>query len=278
MPAWSAEELLRIEAGSLQEQLVSLTKQMKARTRVALAQGLLMGRYGLDSPEQAFTLLRQTSQRFNIKLHQIAAALTTTPGPAAPVGSGPWFPGRPALSPPALSGLKAGGLDPRNQGEVLGTAMTRVMEVAGAPWGNAQLAEAGVLRLEKSRGHSQEFVDYFAFVEDGTSCSRAAEAARQVTVRDITTTAVFDDETRQVILASGSRATHSLPLVGRDGVVRGVISTHHPDPLPNGLDQHRLAELERIQHLVGGWLQWHAETVVLDALEHLHRHAGLSAP
>ncbi|MYW69350.1 ANTAR domain-containing protein [Streptomyces sp. SID8379] len=268
---WPAQEFLAIELRSVRERLRSLHKQEQARTRVALAQGLLMGRYQLPDADAAFTLMREASQRFNIKLHQIAAALTTASAP--PSATRQWFPGRGQATPPSLPGLGAGHLDPKNQGQVLSAALERVMDVAGAQFGNAQLREADVLRMEKHRAHSQAFTDYFAFVEDGTSCHRAAEAARQVTVRDVAVTEVFDDETRQVILDSGSRAAHSVPLTGGDGIVRGVISSHHARPL-TGFRPAQLAELERLQYVVGGWLQWHNRTVVLDALEHVHQNAS----
>lgn len=267
---WSGEEALRVEARSLRERVAGLEKQVRARTRVAFAQGVLVGRYGLADAQTAFTVMRDASQRSNIKLHQIAAALTTTgePEPGAPV----WFPCRTRTPPPSLAALHAGKLDAKNQAEVLDAALDRVREIAGGDAGNAQLAEAGVLRMERHQGHPQAFTDYFAFVEDGTSCSRAAAAAQQVTVRDVATTGIFDDETRQVILASGSRACHSVPLSGTDGVVRGVISSHHARPV-EGFSQTQLSALERIQQTVGPWLEWHSKTVVLDALEDLHRSA-----
>lgn len=271
-PVWPAgEEALLAQARSLHEQVMSLRKQEQARTRIALAQGMLMGRHQLADPATAFTCLRQASQRFNIKLHQLAAALTAAPAP--PPGAVRWFPGRTATPAPPLDALHAGTLDPKNQGQVLGAALDRVMRLTRADAGNVQLAEAGVLRLEKHRGHPRPFTDYFAFVSGGTACSRAAAAGRQVTVRDVATTSVFDDETRQVILASGSRAAHSIPLIAGDGTARGVISTHHMRPLP-GFGQEQLAQLEQIQRAVGTWLEWHTNTVVLDALEHLHRTAA----
>ncbi|MEV5612115.1 ANTAR domain-containing protein [Streptomyces sp. NPDC052225] len=269
-----AEEDLESEVRSLRDEVRSLRTQERARSRVALAQGMLMGRYHLPDGDTAFTLLRESSQRFNVKLHQVAAALSTTSPP--PDRDSLWFPGRTRTDPPALTGLRAGPLDPRNQGEVLKAALHRVMDVVGAESGNAQLQEADVLRMERHEGHPRAFVDYFAFVGDGTSCHRAAHAARQVTVRDVASTEIFDEETRQVILDSGSRAAHSVPLTGLDGIARGVISSHHARPL-TGFRPVQLAELDRIQHMVGGWLSWHAGTVLRDALEHLHlQAAGIS--
>ncbi|MET9494427.1 ANTAR domain-containing protein [Streptomyces sp. NPDC006552] len=255
----------------MRAQVASLDKQVRARTAVALAQGILVGRYRLAHADDAFALMRDASQKANIKLHQIAAALAAAPAPAP--GAPVWFTARTHTAPPSLAGMYAGDtLDPRNQQQVLTAALTRVRDITGAEAGNVQLAEAGLLRLERHHEHPRAFTEYFAFVEDGTACSRAARAGRQVTVRDIATADVFDETTRQVILDSGSRACHSVPLTGSDGVARGVISAHLSRPT-TGFGQTRLAALQQAQRTVGAWLQWYRDTVLLDVLETLHHRA-----
>lgn len=272
------EEALRAQSRSLHEQVLSLRKQVHARTRIAVAQGLLMGRYQLADPEVAFDVLRQVSQRCNVKLHQIAVALTSAPAPAfapaAQPGPRPLSTARTRVPAPRLDALHAGRLNPKHQGQVLSAALERVMDLTGADFGNVQLAEAGVLRLEQYVGHPQLFTDHFAFVQEGTASWRAAEAGRQVTVRDVESATLFDDETRQVLLDSGSRAVHCIPCTAGDGIVRGVISAHHNRPQPNPLDQEQLAELARLQRVVGTWLHWHTDTVLSDALDHLHHTAA----
>ncbi|MER5950305.1 ANTAR domain-containing protein [Streptomyces sp. NPDC001904] len=265
----SAEDELDL-MGSLREQAASLNAAWLARSRVSYAQGLLVGRYRLTHPEEAFALMRQASQRMNVKLHQLAAALADTRAPAPDAAS--WFPRRTARPAPPLTAIGTPAPNPRNQGEVLSAALRRVLQVTGGAMGNVQLYESGVLRMEQQHGHTQAFRDFFAFVEDGTSCSRAAVSDKQVTVLNMHTTTVFDDETRQVLLDAGSRACHSVPLPGPDCVVRGVISSHHHEPL-DPLPQQQLEELERLRHLVGAWLAWHQQTIVLDALEHIHQSA-----
>ncbi|MEU6389255.1 GAF and ANTAR domain-containing protein [Streptomyces sp. NPDC046939] len=268
------EEALRGQVRALNAQVMSLRTQVQARTQIALAQGLLIGRYELPDAQAAFDALRQVSQRYNIKLHQIAAALTTTPPPSP--GARQWLPGRTRTPAPPLDALHAGNLDPANQSQVLRAALERAMTLTHADFGNVQLAEAGLLRLEQHRGHPQQLTDYFAFVRGGTVSWRAAATGRQVTVRDVATAPVIDDETRQVLLDSGSRAVHCIPLTAADGTVRGVISAHHTSPQP-GLDQEQLARLDHLQRVVGAWLQWHTATIVCDALQHLHHTATASA-
>ncbi|WP_371525356.1 GAF and ANTAR domain-containing protein [Streptomyces sp. NBC_01283] len=261
-------EELRATAEHLRGQVSELEVQARARPRIAMAEGVLVERYRLANAEAAFDLLRQASQRANIKLHQLAAAVARTPGPRP--GAKAWFSGREQHPVPDLSSLEAGTLNPANQGEVLGAALQRVLTVTGTDMGNVQLLEDGVLRMAKHTGLSRQFTDFFAFVDGNTACSRAAAASNQVTVKDVASSAGFDDETRQVILMAGSRACHSIPLVDDQDVVRGVISSHHARPLV-GFTQAQLQTLDTTSRTLGTWIKWHQHTVLVDALEDLHQ-------
>ncbi|MGW7069121.1 ANTAR domain-containing protein [Streptomyces sp. NPDC054855] len=264
---------LRATAEQLRGQVSELEVQARARPRIAMAEGVLVERYRLANAEAAFTLLRQASQRANIKLHQMAAAVARTPGPAP--GAKSWFGGRSQQPKPDLTALEAGTLDPANQGEVLGAALQRVLTVTGTNMGNVQLIEDGVLRMAKHTGLPRQFTDYFAFVEGRTACSRAAVASQQVTVKDVASSAGFDEETRRVILSAGSRGVHSIPLIDEQGTVHGVISSHHANPLV-GFTQAQLQSLDATSRAVGTWVKWHQHTVLVDALEDLHRLAVAS--
>jgi hypothetical protein len=75
--------------------------------------------------------------------------------------------------------------------------------------GNVQLAEGGMLRLEKHAGLNRYFTDFFAFVEDSTtSCAQAAQQRQQITVNDVESADIFDDASRHAILQAGSRTAH----------------------------------------------------------------------
>ncbi|MFF3615122.1 ANTAR domain-containing protein [Streptomyces sp. NPDC002580] len=258
---------VRGEIARLREQNADLQERLHARPAISLAQGVLMERYRLPAPESSFTLLREASQRFNIRLHTLADAVVRTPhspdGPARATD-------RVRTPPPPLPGLRISGADRTHQGEVLSAALHRVMDITGAGMGNVQLAEGGRLRMVRHSGLAREFTGFFAFVDSPTtSCAQAAEHRRQVTVRDVATADVFDEDSRQVILRAGSRACHSVPLVNRAGVPIGMASSHHERPLP-GFTRAQLQALETTGLMVGRWLSWHRNTVVLDALDHLH--------
>ena len=256
-----AEEIAR-----LREDNAGLRERLHARPGISLAQGVLMERYRLPAPDAAFVLLREASQRFNIKLHTLADALVRTSYDPDAAAVSP-DPSRPPA--PALPGLRITAEHP-HQGEVLSGVLHRVLDITRTGMGNVQLAEGGRLRMVRHTGLTREFTGFFAFVDgQSTSCGQAAEERRQVTVRDVATAEVFDEESRGVILRAGSRACHSVPLVNRAGVAVGMVSSHHERPLP-GFTRAQLQTLEATGVAVGNWLSWHRRTVVTDALAHLH--------
>ncbi|WP_415938889.1 ANTAR domain-containing protein [Streptomyces sp. 039-1] len=89
------------EIARLREHSADLRERLHAHPAISLAQGVLMGRYRRLAPDVAFTLLREASQRFNIKLHMLADALVRTPRARTPgpsTRSGPGL-GRCLLTP-----------------------------------------------------------------------------------------------------------------------------------------------------------------------------------
>ncbi|MEU2616906.1 GAF domain-containing protein [Streptomyces sp. NPDC007157] len=243
-----------------------------ARAGVARAEELLLTYYQLSSREESFELLRDTSQRFNLKLHTLAAAVVRLPVPEATAPR--WVTGRPHGGPPPLPALRTDGTRPESQGAVLDAALRRTLRITDTRMGNVQLVENRLLRMVRHTGLNRRFTDYFTFVDSGTtSCAQAAEEVRQVTVKDVRSCDTFDEGSRRTILQAGSRACHSVPLVSPKGAVIGMISAHHEHPL-HELAPAQLAALEQLGGEVGRWLLWHDNTVVVDALNHLHVRAA----
>lgn len=262
---------------------VEVRNRRLAHAGVARAEDLLLSRYPLASRQAAFELLRDTSQRFNIKLHTLAHIAVRVPAPASAPDRDR---GRPegALrrvrpGPPPLPGLALDpGASPTSDGAILKAALRRVLDVTDTDMGNVQLAQNGLLRLEAHTGLNRYFTDYFAFVESSTTaCSQAAEENRQITVKDVEASDIFDEGSREAILQAGSRSCHSMPLTSPRGAVIGMISSHHEHPLT----EFTTAQLTAMEHLgsqVGRWLVWHRNTVVLNALDHLHATAERRGP
>lgn len=252
--------------------------RLLARDAISAAQDVLLERYGLASAQQAFDLLRESSQRLNVKMYTLADAVVRMPGPVP--GTDLWFPGRGRSAPPPLPRLGIDQDRPARLPEVLKAAMSRVLDITETDMGNVQLAGSGVLRLERHTGLNRQFTDFFAFVDSPsptTSCGYAAQQRRQITVRDVSTAELFDEESRQVILRAGSRGCHSVPLVNPHGVPLGMISSHHERPLTDFSAAH-IGALRETGNAVGRWLSWYRRTTVLDALEDLHRRATCAAP
>ncbi|MFJ3757905.1 ANTAR domain-containing protein [Streptomyces sp. NPDC090080] len=255
-------------AGTTGQQGTDERNRRLARAGVARAEHLLRRYYRLSSPQESFELLRDASQRFNLKLHTLADAAVRLPVPEATAPR--WVARRPRGGPPPVPALELDGAPPTDCGAVLDAALHGTLRITDTGMGNVQLVENRLLRMVRHTGLNQRFTDYFAFVDSGTtSCAQAAEEVRQVTVKDVGSSDVFDEPTRHTILQAGSRACHSVPLVSPGGAVIGMVSAHHERPL-HELAPQRLAALERLGGEVGRWLVWHHNTVVVDALNHLH--------
>ncbi|MFE2050992.1 GAF domain-containing protein [Streptomyces sp. NPDC059459] len=158
----------------------------------------------------------------------LADAVVRVAGPDAAAGQ--WFPSRARFAAPALPDLPLQGAASESHSQVLRGALRRVLHITETDMGNVQLAEHGMLRLEKHTGLNRHLTDFFAFVQDSTtSCAQAAEQRQQITVKDVESADIFDDDSRHAILQAGSRAAHSLPLTNR-GHLLGMISSHHEQP------------------------------------------------
>lgn len=260
----------RDELERLRAEVRELRTRARAHVLIAQVQGILRERYALPDVDSAFTLLRLSSQRFNVKMRTLAEVLLSAPRPDPRQTL--WFPRRARLAEPVLSFPAARRNGPGTRGGVLAAVLSQTLAVVGTDMGNVQVADRirGGLRIEKHTGLTADFVDFFGHVgEEGTSCARAAREVAQVTVYDVETDPVFSEPAREAILAAGSRSCHSVPLTTASGLCVGMVSAHLDHPV-DGLTDTQLKALEAVGAEAGRWLAWHERTVVLDALEHLH--------
>jgi len=130
-------------------------------------------------------------------------------------------------------------------------ALEKLLSLARADRGNVQLADpvSGALRIVAHHGFDEEFLAYFAVVDDdGTACGRAAARNAQIVISDVITDRRFEPH-RRIAAASGFRAVQSTPLVDKSGQLVGVVSTHYPSPYaPSSRD---LRIIRRYADLVG---------------------------
>jgi GAF domain-containing protein len=203
------------------------------------AKGILMAQHGCG-PDEAFDLLRQASQRFNVPVRVLAARLAHRVQ-------------RPGAQ--AAQALHQAPPDPRAAPAALGALLDEVLEFAltllHAERGNVQLADpaTGALKIAVQRGFGRDFVEYFAAVtDDGSACGRAAQQQAQVVIADVSTDPGFAPH-RDIAMASGFRAVQSTPLVNRAGRLVGMLSTHYPRPTT--LPRRDLQVISRFGALAG---------------------------
>lgn len=252
----------------------ALPGSLQTRPVIETAVALLRRRYDLPDTHAAFALLRNSSQRHNLKLRTLAAALLTTSPPDrdSPV----WFAGRRRRPAPMVTftAPRQEWRDSRSAflSDVLDSALLRM----ATDRGNLQLVDPilGGLRLELSRGLPREFVGLFAHVQDtDVACAVALRSHARAVVADVAASPAYaDPELRTVMRAADTRAVQSTPLLSPDGRCQGMVSTLHTIagriPLAG-----EAADLDLIGDEAGAWLLWHRRAIVLDALEHLHQSA-----
>jgi GAF domain-containing protein len=132
---------------------------------------------------------------------------------------------------------------------LLERALGDAIDLLDADFGNIQLYDdAGLLRIVEHRGFDDEFLDYFAVVDDSAAaCGRAAQQRSQVVIADVARDPGFRPHLR-IATRSGFRAVQSTPIIDARGGLHGIISTHFRHA-------HRPSELELET------LDWYAEVL-----------------
>lgn len=264
------------ELRRLRKEVRDLRGQLRTRPLVARALGILQARYGLPDEAAAHELLRDASQRHNLKMRSVASAVLAAP-PPGPVAGGAvgeqWFPGRVRRPAPDVAFLTR---TEQGLSAFINALLDTALACVDTTMGCVQLVDQdqGGLRLERQRGLTEDFVDYFNHVDgEDTVCGLALQRGTRVVVPDVTTDPICaGTEAGEVLRAAGACAFQCTPIVTPAAQAVGMVSTHHHEngrvPTPA-----EAAELDRIAAEAGAWLHWHQRTVVLDALEYLHRSA-----
>lgn len=239
-----------------------------SRTTVRLAIAALRQRYGLDD-QAAFEVLRDVSQRRNVKLRAVAAELLSPSGDGR---SGP------AAPPPPLP-FTIGGRACSNRSEVLGELMRAAVTRCGADRGTVQLRDPvhGGLHIEGRRGFGPDFADAFSYVDErGTACGHAFGDARQVVVADVDSSPLFSESAREILRANEVGSCVCTPIVDADRKVRGVVSTHQRqrDAVPDEAD---LRHVRMLANQCGHWLQWYDGAVLPVIVNEVHQAAAARA-
>lgn len=123
---------------------------------------------------------------------------------------------------------------------VLEQMLAVVMEIQAADFGNVQLfdAERGGLVIVVQRNFQPPFLEHLALVrpERCLACRRATQTRERIIIEDVLTDIGFAPH-RHVAIEAGFRALVSTPLIGHQGELLGLLSTHFREP-------HRPTEYE----------------------------------
>ena len=117
--------------------------------------------------------------------------------------------------------------------KLLTTVLMAAIEATGADFGNIQIVEIadGGLRIVAQHGFGHEFLSFFRYVkEDKSACSAALQTCRRTVVKDVRQSRIYTGPARQAMLSADARACQSTPIVGSNGQVVGIISTHFRVP------------------------------------------------
>jgi PAS domain S-box-containing protein len=120
---------------------------------------------------------------------------------------------------------------------VLEQMLAAAMEVQAADFGNVQLfdAERDGLVIVAQRNFQPPFLEQLALVRC-TACGRAAQNRERIIIEDVQADSSFAPY-RQVAAEAGFRALVATPLIGHQGELLGMLSTHFRTP-------HRPTEYE----------------------------------
>jgi PAS domain S-box-containing protein len=113
------------------------------------------------------------------------------------------------------------------------------LEITGAEMGHIQLLDGDFLRIAAQRGFEPPFLEFFDAVHrDQAACGTALQLGERLIVDDVPKSPIFvGTPALEVMLASGTQAVQSTPLISRSGRVLGVFSTHYQHALQRPSDR-----------------------------------------
>jgi GAF domain-containing protein len=163
-------------------------------------------------------------------------------------------------------------------GAVIDEGLEDALSVLRADRGNVQLVDpiSGSLRIAAQAGFSDEFLEYFAVVndDDGSACAIAAQQHAQTVIADVNADPRYAPH-RDIAAASGYRAVQSTPLVDLRGHLLGMLSTHYPYPYRP--PDEALEVMRRLGELMGQAIEACLEADGQEASLHLEELLGRRA-
>jgi GAF domain-containing protein len=158
---------------------------------------------------------------------------------------------------------------------VIDEGLEDALSMLRADRGNVQIVDpiSGSLRIAVQAGFSDEFLEYFAVVndDDGSACAIAAQRHEQTVIADVNADPRYVAH-RGIAAASGYQAVQSTPLVDVRGHLIGMLSTHYP--FPYRPPDEALELMKRLGELMGQAFETCLEADGQEASLHLEELLG----
>jgi signal transduction histidine kinase/CheY-like chemotaxis protein/GAF domain-containing protein len=155
----------------------------------------------------------------------------------------------------AVSRLKATGDFCAYSGSSLQDCLQEILfagiQLIGAQKGSLQLVDpdSGTLGIAVHHGFDEPSLRFFEALDGG-----ALKASKRVLMENIEESPLFaGQESRQALLKAGVRAVQSTPLLGSDGKVLGILSTHFSRP--HHFEERELGWLDLLARKAGNYLE-----------------------
>lgn len=121
----------------------------------------------------------------------------------------------------------------RSLEEGLQEMLTATISLLGADMGNIHLLDegSGERTLQAQQGFKQEYINHFTQVSitDDSASSRTLRSGERTVIEDVESDERYAPF-RTLARSSGYRAVQSTPLIGLDGKIMGMLSTHFKKP------------------------------------------------
>jgi CheY-like chemotaxis protein len=101
----------------------------------------------------------------------------------------------------------------------------------------------GDLRMQAQRGFAPPFVTFFERLREAHSeFAKVLSTARRLIVEDVSSSPLFDEQSRRTLLDAGIQAVQFTPLLDPSGGLIGVLSTHYARPTCPTFDDLKLLD------------------------------------
>ncbi|MFS0897850.1 GAF domain-containing protein [Mycolicibacterium litorale] len=222
---------------------------------VSSAVAKLQDDHGITDADTAFRALLTVSQRYDVKLRHLSAAVLSMEPASATAKSAP---------APALSFSLRGRGDLPKRADVLNDLLTTAVDLFSAPAGAVQLRDTmhGGLCIESHAGLPEQFRHHFSYVEDaGSAAAHATAHCEVVRVDDVAISPLYSFSDMEVLASCGVQAELAVPMCDEDGRNRGAVTVMFDSRRPR-IDPFSVEMLHGHADSCAQWLRWYDSTVM----------------